>query len=230
MTAAGGPPASAVKQLFSDIAPRYDLLNTLLSFGRDAAWRRAGAALLALQPGERALDLAAGSGALSQALRAAQPGVRLIAADFCMPILNRIPKNLAHRVAADGLRLPFDDGSFDAASIAFGLRNFEDLDRGLSELARVLKPGGRLLVLEFFHPSGFVLAPMYRLYLRTWLPLLGGLVSGSFSAYRHLSDTIHAFQTRDEFDARLRGAGFEPRLRLELTFGAATAVIAIKLS
>lgn len=225
-----GPDPRAVHDIFSRIAPRYDLLNVLLSFGQDLRWRRAAARMVAPLSGERFLDLAAGTGAFSKALRRADPAVRVIAADFCAPILRHMRADLGTRVAADGLRLPFQDGSFDGFVIAFGLRNFSDPGRGLGELRRVLKSGGRGLILDFLKPENSLFGFLYRQYLRWWIPILGGVCSGSFAAYRHLTDTIHGFLTRRQFVALLESSGFEVVRLRELTFGAATAILVKKIS
>lgn len=217
-----------MRSIFSRIAPRYDLLNTLLSFGQDIRWRRAAAKLAAPRPGETFLDLAAGTGAFSKALEEVEPGVHLIGADFCMPILRRMPARLGWRVAADGLNLPFRDGRFDGFVIAFGIRNFSDPSRGAAELCRILKPGGRGVILEFLKPQNSGVGILYRLYLRFWIPLLGGLCSGSFASYRHLTDTIHGFMTRMEFLALLDESGFSVVQTRELSFGAATAILVQK--
>lgn len=225
-----GPDPRAVFSIFSRIAPRYDLLNTLLSFGQDRSWRRLAAELVAPRPDEHFLDLAAGTGAFSKALKEMSPSVRITAADFCPPILGRMPATLGRRVGADALCLPFRDRMFDGFVIAFGIRNFSDPARGLAELRRILKPGGRGLILEFFRPESSLFGFLYRLYLRTWIPFLGGLLSGSFAAYRHLTDTIHRFSGRREFFELLESSGFEVVQIREVTMGAATAVLIRKKS
>lgn len=214
-----------MRAIFARIAPRYDLLNTVLSLGRDFHWRREAAKLVLPRSGETFLDLAAGTGAFSKALKQITPGIRLIGADFCVPILQRMPAALGSRVGADGLNLPFRAETFDGFVIAFGLRNFSDAARGIAELKRILKPGGRGLILEFLKPEISVFGVLYRFYLRFWIPLLGGLCSGSFAAYRHLTRTIHGFVTRAEFRALLRESGFSVVEMRELTFGTATAVL-----
>ena len=178
--------------------------------------------------GERFLDLAAGTGAFSRALHAAQPAVRIVAADFCVPILRRMPAGVAHRIGSDALRIPFPAGAFDGFVGAFGVRNFADPARALAELRRVLRPSGRGLILEFMRPERSWFGAAYRLYLGLWVPFLGGLCSGSFGAYRHLTRTVRSFFTRDEFVSLLAGAGFSVVARREMTAGAATAFLVQK--
>ena len=217
-----------MRAIFSRIAPRYDLLNTLLSFGQDIRWRSLAAKLVSPRFGERFLDLAAGTGAFSKALKEVEPGVQVVGADFCVPILQRMPAHLGRRVAADGLKLPFQDERFDGFVIAFGIRNFSDPARGMMELCRILRPGGRGVILEFLKPQTSGFGILDRLYLRFWIPLLGGLCSGSFSAYRHLTDTIHGFMTRKEFLTLLDESGLTVTQTHELVFGAATAILVEK--
>lgn len=226
--AKAGPPRDAVKSIFARIAGRYDLLNTLLSFGQDRRWRRIAAERIKPGAAETFLDLAAGTGAFSKALGAVCPQVHIIAADFCLPILSRMPPLAGQRVGADGLKLPFRDGSFDGFVIAFGLRNFSDPAEGLRQIHRVLKSGGRGVVLEFLQPENSFFGFLYRFYLNLWVTLLGGILTGSFSAYRHLTRTIHGFCTREEIKTLAENAGFRVGGLEELTFGASTAIFLIK--
>lgn len=180
--------------------------------------------------GERVLDLAAGTGAFGGAIKAVSPEVRLVAADFCLPILSLCPPRLAARVGADGLKLPFRAGAFDAFVIAFGIRNFSDPAAGLAEMRRVLKPGGRGVILEFLQPESSFFGFLYRIYLGFWVPLLGGLMTGSFSSYRHLTDTIRGFYSRPAMRRLLEDAEFSVVSMRDLTFGAATAIVLRKIS
>lgn len=175
------------------------------------------------KPGERFLDLAAGTGAFSKALKEVEARARVTAADFCIPILKRMPAALGSRVGADAMRLPFRGETFDGFVVAFGIRNFSDPRQGLAEIHRVLRPGGRGLILDFLRPQNTFIGLLYRLYLRWWIPILGGLCSGSFSSYKHLTDTIHTFLTRNQFRSILEGSGFRVIEQRELSFGAATA-------
>lgn len=227
--------AGRIRGMFSRIAPRYDLLNRLLSGGTDVAWRREAARLLAPRAGETILDLCSGTGDLALSVRRRGRGeARVVAADFTFEMLVLGKEKFRRRGApipeagADGLRLPFRDGTFDGATAAFGVRNFEDLDRGLRELHRVLRPGGRLVVLEFTpEPSG-PLAPFVRFHVRRVVPLLGRLVSGDPSAYQYLPDSVGRWPAPDALAARMRGAGFASvEVRL-LAFGIAAAHVARK--
>ena len=188
--------------MFSDIAPTYDLLNRLLSFGVDRLWRkRAVASLLRDSVGEEArfLDLATGTADVAlEVHRQAGSGARVVGVDFAYPMLARGKAKAKKRggtlslIQGDGLSLPFRDGAFDGVIIAFGLRNFEDREAGLAEMGRVLKKGGRLVVLEFGHPEG-LFGLLYAFYFRVLLPVVGRLVSAHRSAYNYLPSTVYEF-------------------------------------
>ena len=197
--------------MFDRVAPRYDFLNRLLSGGRDRAWRRALTREVGKQRPARLLDLATGSGEVLRALREddalADPRSGM-GADFCLPMLEAArAKGIGPLVLADGLRLPFADGSFDAVTIAFGFRNLEDRAAGLREIHRVLEPGGRLYILEFSHPWG-VFAPFYFFYLRHFLPPIAGLTGAPKEAYTYLGDSIRAFPSQPRLAALLSECGF----------------------
>ena len=187
--------------MFDRIARRYDRVNTVLSAGTDSGWRRRAARETGLRPGGTALDVACGSGKLTLELaRIAGERGRVVGLDFSTQMLEVARRDHPgiEFVEGDALRLPFDDGSFDAATIAFGLRNLADPVLGLREMLRVVKPHGRAVVLEFVRPPRGLAGGAYRLYLRTVLPAVGGLLSGEPSAYRYLSATVDAYRTPAE--------------------------------
>jgi demethylmenaquinone methyltransferase/2-methoxy-6-polyprenyl-1,4-benzoquinol methylase len=205
----------AVREMFAGVAPRYDLLNHLLSGALDFVWRRRAAAALGLGGGARVLDLCSGTG--DQAVAVARRGPRVAAADFCLPMLTRSRRKFAALargrgraalLAADALALPFPPGSFDGATVGFGLRNVEDLDAGLRALAAVLCPGGRLAVLEFALPENRLLRGLYLFYFRRLLPAIGRLLSPRGSAYSYLPASVLEFPQRRGFTERLEEAGF----------------------
>ncbi len=189
---------AAVRTMFDRIAHRYDLVNTVLSLGTDGGWRRRAARETRLTAGGSALDVACGSGKLTAELaRIGGPNGRVVGLDFSreMIAIARLHHRGIEFMEGDALSLPFEDASFDAATIAFGLRNLSDPVRGLREMLRVVRPGGRAVVLEFVKPPRGVVGSAYRLYLRTVLPLVGGALSGAPSAYRYLSDTVDSYRT-----------------------------------
>lgn len=227
--------AGKIQAMFSRIAPRYDLLNRLLSGGTDVAWRREAARLLAPLPGEVHLDLCSGTGDLALAVAKRSGGrARVVAADFTFEMLAIGQEKFRRRgvpipeAGADGLRLPFPDATFDGATAAFGVRNFEDLDRGLRELCRVLKPGGRLVVLEFTPEPTGPLAPLVRFHVRTLVPFLGRLVSRDSSAYQYLPDSVGRWPAPAALSERMRSAGFASVDVRLLSFGIAAAHVARK--
>jgi demethylmenaquinone methyltransferase/2-methoxy-6-polyprenyl-1,4-benzoquinol methylase len=187
--------------MFDRIAGRYDLVNTVLSGGIDGSWRRRTARVTGLAPGGSALDVACGSGKLTAALaRIAGAEGRVVGLDFSPQMLEvaRREHPGIEFTEGDALRLPFEEGTFDASTIAFGLRNLADPVKGLQEMQRVLKPGGRSVVLEFVRPPQNLIGAAYRIYLLTLLPWIGGALSGQTAAYRYLSETVDSYRTPEE--------------------------------
>lgn len=226
---------TAVAQMFSAIAPTYDLLNHLLSFNVDRRWRRA--AVEALEPLEDGtyLDLCTGTGDLAlEILR--RSGARVVGADFSMPMLGRARSKGAKAgrslelVQADAMSLPLASGFFDGVTVAFGARNFQDLGQGLAEMARVLKPGGRALILEFSTPQSRLFGALYRFYFHRVLPWIGRIVSGGGGAYRYLPASVQAFPPPGELAGRMRSCGLTMLGQRGLTGGIATLHLAVKSS
>ncbi len=206
--------------MFDDVAPRYDLTNAVLSLGQDRGWRRAVTEALELAPGERVLDLAAGTATSSAAL--ARTGVEVVGCDFSLGML-RVGARAGHEgvrlVAGDGTRLPFRDGAFDAVTISFGLRNTADADLVLRELLRVTRPGGRLVVCEFSHPVWAPFRSVYVNYLMRALPAVARRVSSDPSAYVYLAESIRAWPVQADLAADLAVAGWDRVAWRDLTGG-----------
>jgi demethylmenaquinone methyltransferase/2-methoxy-6-polyprenyl-1,4-benzoquinol methylase len=203
----------AIQDMFAGVAPRYDLLNHLLSASLDLVWRRKAAVALDRKPGAAVLDLCCGTGDQSVALK--KRGARVAAADFCVPMLalarrkfGRLGTPRPAALAADALALPFPRQRFDGATVSFGLRNVADLDVALRELAGVLRPGARLVVLEFAIPELPMLRGLYLFYFRRLLPGIGRLISQRGSAYDYLPSSVLAFPQRQGFLDRMATAGF----------------------
>jgi demethylmenaquinone methyltransferase/2-methoxy-6-polyprenyl-1,4-benzoquinol methylase len=208
------PDSTAVNSMFGRIARRYDMANRLLSLGQDEGWRRRMVAGVARGQPQDVLDLATGSGDVAFALARRLPAARVVGADFCAPMLVEAEKKkaaggFAHVTfqEADALALPFGSAAFDAITISFGLRNLADRPRGLAEMRRVLRPGGRLFVLEFSQPYAWV-RPFYLLYLRFILPAIAGRVTGDRAAYVYLNESIEQFPGRAALAGEIRAAGF----------------------
>jgi demethylmenaquinone methyltransferase/2-methoxy-6-polyprenyl-1,4-benzoquinol methylase len=195
--------------MFERIAPRYDLANALLSGGLDSWWRwRAGRAVRSWKP-RLILDLATGSGVLAAALGRACPGVPVVGVDFCEPLLRvaAATRRLPGLVRADALRLPFADGTFDAVTVAFGLRNMVSWADALREMRRVLEPGGHVLVLDFSLPRGWWRG-LYLVYLKRCLPWIAGAVSGERTAYEYLAESISRFPRGQAMLELLEATGY----------------------
>lgn len=224
-----------VRSLFDSIAYRYDLLNHLLSGGVDLYWRRRAVEHLRdIQPG-RILDVATGTADLAIAALRLNP-VEIIGVDIAEEMLKRGRMKIEKRRAQSKItlqtgeaeHLEFETGSFDAAIVAFGVRNFENLELGLSEMHRVLRAGGKIVVLEFSRPGYFPFKQLYFFYFRSILPFVGRIISKSDIAYRYLPDTVMKFPEGREFRSILDTAGFRNVSEERLTFGIATVYSGIK--
>lgn len=227
--AAGGAEKRAyVQRIFSQIAPRYDLLNHLLSFNIDKRWRRKAIAMLGWEraPSGMYVDLCAGTLDVSAELcRVRGFTGRVIGADFAEPMLRagrgKSPEAVVTPVVADALDLPLADNSASGAIVAFGIRNVADLDRGLREVHRILAPGARFVILEFTTPRSAVVRAMYHLYFHHLLPRIGAVVSGHRTAYAYLPRSVANFPIEEDLAGRMRNAGFSDVRWHTLTFGVA---------
>lgn len=214
--------------MFDAIAPTYDGLNHLLSGNQDKLWRRRAVGRLRPRKGERILDLCCGTGDSTRELRRFAPGCEVIGADFAVAMLSVAQKkNLPSLVAADALQMPFSDASFDAAFIAFGARNFEDTRAGLREIARVLKPGGRICVLEFMRPTSPLVQRAFGAFNLVLAPLARA-ISHHGTAYNYLPQSIGGFYTRREFEALLRECGFKRVRSFDHSLGIATSFLGLR--
>jgi demethylmenaquinone methyltransferase / 2-methoxy-6-polyprenyl-1,4-benzoquinol methylase len=224
--------------MFAAIAPRYDLLNHLLSLNVDRYWRRRTTRLVPPKGDAPILDLCTGTGDLALAYdRAAQGRVKVVGADFCHAMLILACQKTSKRQAsdriryleADAQRLPFADNRFQIAAVAFGLRNVTDTDRGLAEMVRVTRPGGRVAILEFSQPRGWLFGRLYRFYFRQVLPRIGQAISRSRdNAYHYLPASVLQFPDGEALAERLRRHGLTEVRWYPLTFGIATLYVGTK--
>jgi len=232
-----GSAGLSVGQMFDRIAPTYDLLNHLLSLGRDFSWRRRTAQELGRGEGLKVIDLATGTGDLLISLLRAHNGIaRMVGLDvsenmlgLCRAKLRRC--ELAERVellCGDASATPLPEGTFDAATMGFGIRNTADAAKTLREIHRILRSGGTVLILEFSLPRGRVLRWCYLKYLRRVVPLIGALISADRRAYRYLNQSIEGFYQAADFSALMREAGFRDVSVLPLTFGVASIYKGVK--
>jgi demethylmenaquinone methyltransferase/2-methoxy-6-polyprenyl-1,4-benzoquinol methylase len=217
----------AVREMFTSIAPRYDLLNHLLSFNIDKLWWRRTARYFAdalNKPQARVLDLCCGTGDMTFALQRRGKSANIVGADFSHAMLQRASEKSAGTslrwVEADALSLPFPDQSFDLVTSAFGFRNLADYDAGLREIFRVLKPGGEAGILDFGEPGG-MMGKMYRLYFKQVLPRIGTLISGVKGPYAYLPASVERFPVPEEMQQRMLAAGFSAASWTPYTFGIA---------
>jgi demethylmenaquinone methyltransferase/2-methoxy-6-polyprenyl-1,4-benzoquinol methylase len=201
-----------IQKTFSAIAQRYDLMNRVMTLGQDRHWRRELVKGVKLQPGERLLDLGAGTGDLAVESLRLQPGCQVFAVDFTPAMLycGRKRKEASRLIwlAADALHLPFPDESFDAVISGFLFRNVADLDQALYEQKRVLKPNGRLASLDTSRPPQNGLSPLIKIYLNKYIPLIGSLIAGNRQAYQYLSTSTQAFLSAEALAERMFRAGF----------------------
>ena len=223
--------------MFDEIAPRYDLLNHILSFGSDFYWRNCAIRELKLQPGATILDIAIGTGDLAFAAMKLDPKA-VVGLDPAEQMLRRCRKKSIKRGSLNSLQLvcgvaevlPMKDSSFHGAMVAFGVRNFSDIQRGLNEIHRVLKPGAPFVTLELTQPSNRIFRKFFAVYFEQLVPILGRLISGSSYAYRYLPDSVSTFPSQDSFAALLSTAGFRDLWYRPLTFGTCTLYHGIKES
>ena len=217
-----------VASMFDDVASRYDLTNDVLTFGLARTWRRSVAYSVAAGPGERVLDLAAGTGTSSMTFT--HHGAEVVAGDISQGMLTegrrRHPK--IDFIYADAMDLPFSDASFDVVTISFGIRNVHDVDAGLSEMFRVLKPGGRLIICEFSTPTCAPFSVVYKEYLMRALPAVAKAVSSNPEAYVYLAESIRAWPDQDEFAHQILDAGFDQVKHRNLTGGIVAVHHALK--
>ncbi len=225
-----------IQAMFGSIAPRYDLLNRMLSFGIDRRWRRFAVKQIACKNTGRVLDVATGTGDVALEIASQTPEtVRIVGVDFCRemvelglrkveasPYAGRITMEVAPCEA-----IPFPEESFDSVTIAFGIRNVVDRLQGLREMRRVLKSGGRVVILEFSTPRSKLFKSLYYFYFLRVLPVIGGLFS-KFSAYKYLPDSVLEFPSQEQFKALMTAAGFRSPRHFDLTGGIATVYVAEK--
>lgn len=218
--------STEVRQMFSSIATRYDVTNEVLSFGIHRLWRRTAVRLSGAKPGDSILDCATGTGDLALVFkRKVGASGRVVGTDFCPEMLQSAPAKAEREglpvefQVADAMALPFADATFDVASIAFGIRNVDDPVKCLKEMARVVKPGGRVVVLEFGQPQG-VFGALFRFYSKTIMPAIGGLLTGNRAAYEYLPRTAAAFPSGERFLGLMDQAdAYRERVANPMTFG-----------
>ena len=225
--------AAYVRQMFDDIAHRYDFLNSVLSAGIHKSWRGFATRCACLEMGGSVLDVCSGTGEWAPSLRqAVGPNGLVMAADFSLNMLQfgdaRYRHETAQEVQADASVLPFADESFDAVTIGFGIRNVADRDKAFREMTRVLKPGGRVVCLEFSQPPVGLFRTGYELHARYVMPPLGGAISGRPDAYTYLPASVARFDSREQLADRMRGAGLSAVRFVNLTFGLVCVHVGVK--
>lgn len=211
-----------VHAAFSSIASRYVTANHVLSLGADIAWRERAIKIIAEWKPRNLLDIATGTGDLALAIKKALPEVEVQGTDFCRPMLDvAVQRGLTNVFEADAMNLPLPDACFDAATVAFGLRNMADYEKALREFRRILRPGGHLLVLDFSLPTNLLAAP-YRFYLHRVLPCIAGMLTGNAAAYDYLGDSIEQFPAGEAFTSLLSRCGYTMPTALPLLCGIAS--------
>ena len=234
--APGRPTAERVRGIFSQIADKYDVFNALASMGIDRSWRKALVRAAAMTPTSRVLDLASGTGDVAFALANTGIPAEVVATDFVPEMLAVAEKKSAEHPpavpvsfsVADAQELPFADASFDVVTVAFGVRNFPERERNFAEVLRVLKPGGRYIILEFSRPPFAPWRGVYHVYLRGAIPLIGGLLTGDRAGFVYLNDSIRQFPTQPALAAELKAAGFRTVSWSDMTGGIVALHTAVK--
>lgn len=232
---AEGSKKEQVAQMFDSISERYDFLNHMLSMNIDKGWRKKVVKIAKAEGPKQILDVATGTGDLAIALTKANPE-SIMGIDISNGMLEVGRKKIKEKglteiitlQQADSENLPFEDASFDVVTVAFGVRNFENLEKGMSEIRRVLKPGGKALVLEFSQPTGFPFKQVYKFYFKNILPTLGKAISKDDSAYTYLPESVNAFPYGQKFVDVLESVGFKQNKFQPVTFGVATIYEAVK--
>lgn len=230
-----GSKKEQVAQMFDSISKRYDFLNHMLSMNIDKGWRKKVVKIATAENPKKILDVATGTGDLAIALTKAKPE-SIMGIDISNGMLEVGRKKIVEKgmseiitlQQADSEDLPFEDNTFDVVSVAFGVRNFENLEKGMSEIRRVLKPGGKALVLEFSQPTGFPFKQVYKFYFKNILPTLGKVISKDASAYTYLPESVNAFPYGQKFVEVLQKVGFKQNKFQPVTFGVATIYEAVK--
>jgi len=234
--APGRPTAERVRGIFSQIADRYDVFNAMASMGIDRSWRRELVRACRLEPGSRVLDLASGTGDVAFAIANLGHPAEVVATDFVPEMLAVAEKKAAENPpdvpvsfsVADAQEIPFADASFDVVTVAFGVRNFPQRERNFAEVLRVLKPGGRYVILEFSRPTLAPWRAVYHVYLRHAIPAIGGVLTGDRDGFVYLNDSIRQFPTQPALAAELREAGFSAITWKDLSGGIVALHTAVK--
>lgn len=234
----GGAPDkhAAVRRMFGRIAGRYDAMNAVMTAGMDRRWRALATRRAALPAGGLALDIGTGTGDLAIALTRGAPGVTVVGLDYTLPMLRLAPRKASGRAVAertrwvlgDGQVLPFADATFDAVTSAFVLRNFSDLSAALSEMARVTRPGGRVVALEIAPDAARWWRPVFNLYFQRVVPVLGSLVAGDRTAYTYLPASVAAFLDAGAVAQRMARAGLQPLPPTRLVGGAVAVHVGMR--